>query len=145
MTTGTPPEELELERLYRKAVDGKESLLVWAGGDAKSQSQMYTTAFRKRSPEVPIEAVVELSKYHDATLEHRLLTGDPIPDVIHLQSLQDFDNWKTEGGIVRRYTNTSPHGFREFMRDRARVERLRGLYENFIGPVVGPNPNTLEM
>lgn len=46
---------------------------------------------------------------------------------------------------VRRYTNTSPHGFREFMRDRARVERLRGIYENFIGPVEGPNPNTLDL
>ena len=46
---------------------------------------------------------------------------------------------------VRHYPNTSPHGFREFMRDRARVERLKGIFENYIGPVEGPNPNTLDL
>lgn len=31
------------------------------------------------------------------------------------------------------------------MHDRARVERLKGLFENYIGPVEGPNPNTLDL
>lgn len=338
MNSITNNELQELDRLYEKAVANKESLLVWAGGDAKSQSQMYTAEFGKRFPDVTIEAVVELSKYHDAILEHRLLTGGQVPDVIHLQSLQDYDYWKDEGVLeryrpfglghapeafvdpdgffmplfvfafsnvydsrvvedaeapieaedyldprwkgqivltyphdddavlyqfeqlvaqfgwewleallkqdvqwvrgtqtpahliangekrvsfttyntlvdqpgnplrfripertffqswyqtgaivaearnkwaarlylsfwlsktqqekvfqwparedmplpngfrhARQYPNTSPHGFREFMRDRARVERLRGIYENFIGPIEGPNPNTLDL
>lgn len=38
------------------------------------------------------------------------------------------------------YLNTSPVGFREFMADRARVERLKGVFEQWIGPVVGANP-----
>jgi hypothetical protein len=31
------------------------------------------------------------------------------------------------------------------MRDRASIERLRGIYENLIGPIEGPNPNTLDL
>ncbi len=331
-------EQQKLDDLYQKALEADETLLVWAGGDAKSQALMYTTAFSQRFPKLPITAVVELSKYHDATLEHRLLTGGEVPDVIHLQALQDYDYWKDEGvteryrplGLehapadfvdpdgfsmplfvfafsnvydsravsdeeapieaedyldpkwkgqivltyphdddavlyqfeqlvnqfgwdwfealldqdvtwvrgtqtpanmiangekkvsfttyntlvdqpgnplrfripeytffqswyqtgaivadspnkwaarlylsfwlsqaqqekvfqwparedialpagfrhVRHYPNTSPHGFREFMRDRARVERLKGIFENYIGPVEGPNPNTLDL
>jgi hypothetical protein len=46
---------------------------------------------------------------------------------------------------VRQYPNTSPAGFREFMCDRARAERLKGIFENYIGPVLGENPNTLDM
>jgi len=95
-------ETANLDHLYQKAIDGNEELLIWAGGDAKSQAQMYTAAFSARFPKVPITAVVELSKFHDATLEHRLLTGGPVPDVIHLQSLQDFTNWKAEG-LLERY------------------------------------------
>jgi ABC-type Fe3+ transport system substrate-binding protein len=36
--------------------------------------------------------------------------------------------------------NTSPEDFRAFMRDRARVERLRSLFERLIGPVQGISP-----
>jgi ABC-type Fe3+ transport system substrate-binding protein len=38
------------------------------------------------------------------------------------------------------YINTSPVGFREFMADRGRVERLKGIFEQWIGPVTGDNP-----
>lgn len=36
--------------------------------------------------------------------------------------------------------NTSPEDFRSFMRDRARVERLKSLFELLIGPVQGISP-----
>ena len=36
--------------------------------------------------------------------------------------------------------NTSPEDFRSFMRDRARVERLKSLFERLIGPVQGISP-----
>lgn len=95
-------ETANLDHLYQQAIDNNEELLIWAGGDAKSQAGMYTGAFSARFPKVPIKAVVELSKFHDATLEHRLLTGGQVPDVIHLQSLQDFTYWKDEG-VLERY------------------------------------------
>jgi hypothetical protein len=43
------------------------------------------------------------------------------------------------------YSNTSPMGFRNFMDDRAGVERWRGIFERVIGPVEGVDPNTLDM
>lgn len=36
--------------------------------------------------------------------------------------------------------NTPIDGFRSFMRDRALVERFRGVVETFVGPVQGPSP-----
>lgn len=36
--------------------------------------------------------------------------------------------------------NTSPEDFHAFMRDRARVERLKSLFERLIGPVQGISP-----
>lgn len=36
--------------------------------------------------------------------------------------------------------NTDPTAFGRFMKDRARLERLRYQFEHLIGPVVGPNP-----
>jgi ABC-type Fe3+ transport system substrate-binding protein len=94
--------ENELDRLYREARNEGRGLTVWAGGDARSQTAMYTDAFRKQFPDVPIEVVVDLSKYHDVLLEYRLLRGEPVPDVIHLQSLQDYTKWK-ERGLLERF------------------------------------------
>ena len=45
-------------------------------------------------------------------------------------------NWKP----IWEYPNTNPAGFRDFMSDRARVERFRGIMEDIIGPVKGDNP-----
>ncbi len=36
--------------------------------------------------------------------------------------------------------NTPINGFHRFMRDRAAVERFRGVIETFVGPVRGPSP-----
>lgn len=48
----------------------------------------------------------------------------------------DVPNWKP----ISDYPNTNPRGFREFMLDRGRVERFRGVMEDIIGPVTGDNP-----
>lgn len=45
-------------------------------------------------------------------------------------------NWKP----IWEYPNTNPAGFRDYMSDRARVERFRGIMEDIIGPVKGDNP-----
>jgi ABC-type Fe3+ transport system substrate-binding protein len=40
--------------------------------------------------------------------------------------------------------NTDPTAFGRFMKDRARLERLRYQFEHLIGPVVGPNPTGVQ-
>ncbi len=115
MDAASTTEQQHLDHLYQKALAAGETLLVWAGGDAKSQALTYTSAFSQRFPDLPISALVELSKYHDATLEYRLLTGGQVPDVIHLQALQDYDYWKEEG-VTERYR---PLGLDEVVWDKS--------------------------
>ena len=50
-------------------------------------------------------------------------------DVAPPTGFQSIDQYKT-----------SPEDFRAFMRDRARVERLKSLFERLIGPVQGISP-----
>lgn len=40
--------------------------------------------------------------------------------------------------------NTDPEDFRKFMRDRARVERLRAQFEQLLGPVKGVSPLAMD-
>lgn len=95
-------EQDNLNRLHDEARREGGRLVVWAGGDAKSQGAMYTEAFRARFPDIDIRVTVDLSKYHNARIDHQLLGGALEPDVAHLQTLYDFDHWK-EQGVLERY------------------------------------------
>ncbi|WP_020560061.1 ABC transporter substrate-binding protein [Thiofilum flexile] len=99
----------EFDALYRAAQAEGEPLLVWAGGDAKSQSLAYTAQFEQLFPDIPITVTVDLSKYHDAELDKRLLFGEEIPDVIHIQTVQNFPIWANDG-VLQRYR---PLGFEQ--------------------------------
>ncbi|MEE1830337.1 hypothetical protein [Streptomyces sp. SP17KL33] len=46
--------------------------------------------------------VVDYSKYHDARVDHQLATDSLVPDVVQLQTLQDFERWKRQG-VLRPY------------------------------------------
>ena len=48
------------------------------------------------------------------------------------------------GGLKPVFEYTDPTAFHEFMKDRARVERLRSQIELMIGPARGPNPAAVE-
>jgi hypothetical protein len=45
---------------------------------------------------------------------------------------------------ISEYSNASPAGFAGFMADRGKIERWRFIFEGFIGPVEGVDPNTLK-
>lgn len=91
-------EKLELEALYATAKEelknSKEPFLVWAGGDAPNQQDMLRNQFRKRFPEIDIDILVDLSKYHDLKVYQQLNDGFLEPDVVMLQTMNDFENWK---------------------------------------------------
>ncbi|MER5182526.1 ABC transporter substrate-binding protein [Streptomyces sp. NPDC002896] len=94
-------EQQNLQKLYEEARAEGGQLVVWAGGDAKSQSLMYTQAFQKEFPDIDISAVVQLSKYHDTVVDFELLHDRLTPDVVHLQSLHDYTYWKQQGVLER--------------------------------------------
>ncbi len=90
------------EALYQAARKEGKPLTVWAGGDAKSQALAYTAQFEQMFPDIPISVTVDLSKYHDAELDKRLMFGEDVPDVIHIQTVQNFPEWAANG-VLQRY------------------------------------------
>ena len=96
-------ETTELETLYAAAKQELETagepLLVWAGGDAPIQQDMLRDQFRKRFPGINIEIIVDLSKYHDLKVYQQLNDGALEPDVVMLQTMNDFENW-TKMGVL---------------------------------------------
>lgn len=93
-------EQEELQGLYELAVKelaAGEKLVVWAGGDAPNQQDALIRAFTCRFPGVPLRLTVDLSKYHDIRVYQGLLDGCLTPDVVMLQTMNDFENWKAMG------------------------------------------------
>lgn len=91
-------EQDELKQLHRLAAKELaktgERLIVWAGGDAPNQQDALISQFERRFPDVPIQLTVDLSKYHNIRVYQGLLDGHLIPDVVMLQTMNDFEDWK---------------------------------------------------
>jgi ABC-type Fe3+ transport system substrate-binding protein len=105
--TGRAEETKSLEQLYREAKAEGGSLIVYAGGDTATQQDGNKAAFEKAFPGITLDIVVDYSKFHDARVDNQLTTGTLVPDVVQLQTLQDFSRWKREG-VLRCY---KPAGF----------------------------------
>ncbi|MCW6007259.1 ABC transporter substrate-binding protein [Micromonospora sp. CPCC 205371] len=96
-------EPRSLDELYQDALAEGGKLVVYAGGDlANSGSGAGArTAFRARFPEIDLNLIVDYSKYHDVRVDNQLATDTLVPDVLQLQTLQDFTRWKREGRLLR--------------------------------------------
>jgi ABC-type Fe3+ transport system substrate-binding protein len=95
-----PTETKTLDQLYADAVAEGGRLVVFAGGDSPDQSDGLATAFAQQFPQVNITIKTDLSKYHDARIDNQLDRNRLEPDVTQLQTLQDFDRWKSEGKLL---------------------------------------------
>jgi len=100
---GPGEETRSLDELYRDAVAESGKLVVYAGGDlANSGSGAGArTAFQSRFPEIDLTLIVDYSKYHDVRVDNQLATDTLVPDVVQLQTVQDFTRWKREGRLLR--------------------------------------------
>lgn len=104
-------ETAELEALYALAKEEAEKsskpFLVWAGGDAPNQQDQLYAQFKDRFPGIDIEIIVDLSKYHDLKIYEQLNDGYLEPDVVMLQTMNDFENW-TKMNVLEPF---KPEGF----------------------------------
>ncbi|RLN31374.1 hypothetical protein BBO99_00006724 [Phytophthora kernoviae] len=57
-------------------------------------------AFTQRFPEINFTVIVDYSKYHDVRIDNQLETDTLVPDVVALQTLQDFTRWTKEGELL---------------------------------------------
>lgn len=93
-------ETRSLDALYRDAAAEGGMLVIYAGGDTVSQQDTTVEAFRARFPDVDLTMVVDYSKYHDVRVDNQLATGTLVPDVVQLQTVQDFTRWKSQGKLL---------------------------------------------
>ncbi|WP_162948825.1 ABC transporter substrate-binding protein, partial [Streptomyces europaeiscabiei] len=102
-----------LDELYRAAVAEGGRLVIYAGGDTATQQDFTAQAFRTRFPDIDLTMVVDYSKYHDVRVDNQLATDTLVPDVVQLQTLQDFTRWKSQGKLLP----YRPAGFSKLYKD----------------------------
>ncbi|NGY65885.1 ABC transporter substrate-binding protein [Lentzea sp. NEAU-D13] len=105
---GAGPEEARtLDALYQAALEEGGKLTIYAGGDTATQQDGTKAAFKARFPDIDLTLIVDYSKYHDVRLDNQFATGTVVPDVVQLQTVQDFVRWKEQGRLL----NYRPAGF----------------------------------
>ncbi|MCX4766897.1 extracellular solute-binding protein [Streptomyces sp. NBC_01275] len=100
-------ETRSLDELYRAALAEGGKLVIYAGGDTPTQQDGTKAAFRARFPDIDLTLIVDYSKYHDVRVDNQAATGTLVPDVVQLQTLQDFTRWKAQGRLL----SYKPAGF----------------------------------
>ncbi len=70
-------------------------------GDKPGQWDFIAKAFAAQFPGVKIHLVTDLSKIHDARIDNQIATHDQVADVAVLQTVQDFDRWKSAGQLLK--------------------------------------------
>lgn len=93
-------EQQQLEALYQTAMANGERLRIYAGGDTPTQQDLARTRFRNRFPGLDMDIIVDYSKIHDVRVDNQLATDSVVPDVVQLQTIQDFERWKREGHLL---------------------------------------------
>jgi ABC-type Fe3+ transport system substrate-binding protein len=93
-------ETKSLDELYADALAEGGKLVIYAGGDTATQQDFTKQAFLSRFPDIDLTVVVDYSKYHDVRVDNQLATGTLVPDVVQLQTLQDFTRWKRQGVLL---------------------------------------------
>lgn len=94
------PETRTLDQLHNAALAEGGRVIVYAGGDTPGQQDMIKNAFEKRFPGVTLDVVVDYSKFHEARIDNQLATNTLVPDVVQIQTLQNFPRWKKQGVLL---------------------------------------------
>jgi len=112
---GRPAQEetKSLDELYADAKREGGKLVIYAGGDTPDQQDATKQAFLAQFPDIDLTLVVDYSKFHDVRIDNQLATDTLVPDLVQLQTLQDFTRWK-QAGVLLPY---KPAGFSKLHHD----------------------------
>ena len=100
-------ETRSLDELYRAALAEGGELVVYAGGDTPTQQDATRAAFLAAFPGIKLQLIVDYSKFHDVRVDNQFATDTLVPDLIQLQTLQDFTRWERQGRLL----HYKPAGF----------------------------------
>ncbi|KAI3416221.1 hypothetical protein GPALN_005765 [Globodera pallida] len=106
-------EKRTLDQLYAAAVKEGGRLILYAGGDTAGQQDWTKMAFERRFPKIKLDVVVDYSKFHAPRIDYQLANRSLVPDVVQLQTVQDFPRWK-EMGVLMPY---KPAGWNAIYKD----------------------------
>ncbi|KND29009.1 ABC transporter substrate-binding protein [Streptomyces acidiscabies] len=106
-STGGREETRTLDELYRAALAEGGKLVVYAGGDTPTQQDFTKASFKARFPDIDLTLIVDYSKYQDVRVDNQFATDTLVPDLVQLQTLQDFTRWKGQGRLL----HYKPAGF----------------------------------
>ncbi|MDX3193919.1 extracellular solute-binding protein [Streptomyces sp. MN03-5084-2B] len=95
-----PEDTRTLDELYQAALAEGGKLVIYAGGDTPTQQDATKAAFKARFPGIALTLIVDYSKYHDVRVDNQLATGTLVPDLVQLQTVQDFVRWKEQGRLL---------------------------------------------
>ncbi|KAK0113031.1 hypothetical protein ONS95_014740 [Cadophora gregata] len=93
-------ENRTLDELHQAALKEGGTVTVWHGGDEKAQQDRMKAAFEARFPGLTLNITVDLSKYHDVSVDQQLASGNVYVDSIILQTLNDYPRWKSQGALL---------------------------------------------
>ncbi|WP_250207944.1 ABC transporter substrate-binding protein [Curvibacter sp. CHRR-16] len=88
-----------MRQLHAAALAEGGKLVIYAGGDTPVQQDAVKAAFQKQFSGIDIQIVVDYSKFHDVRLDNQFANNAVVPDVIQLQTLQNFPRWKRLGRL----------------------------------------------
>ncbi|KAJ8571525.1 hypothetical protein ON010_g5312 [Phytophthora cinnamomi] len=100
VTAKSAEESKTIDELYADAVSEGGNLVLYHGGDTPTQQDRLRAAFAQRFPKINFTVVVDYSKYHDVRIDNQLETDTLVPDVVALQTLQDFTRWAKAGELL---------------------------------------------
>ncbi|MDX2675118.1 ABC transporter substrate-binding protein [Streptomyces soliscabiei] len=106
-SAGGREETRTLDELYQAALAEGGKLVVYAGGDTPTQQDFTKASFKARFPDIDLTLIVDYSKYQDVRVDNQFATDTLVPDLVQLQTLQDFTRWKGQGRLL----HYKPAGF----------------------------------
>ncbi|TMW56784.1 hypothetical protein Poli38472_006794 [Pythium oligandrum] len=102
-------ETKSLDELHAEALKEGGKVVIYHGGDYDAQQASTVNAFREAYPDINLTMVVDYSKYHDVRIDNQLATDSLVPDIVALQTLQDFTRWTKKDKLLK----YKPAGFSE--------------------------------
>ena len=94
-------ETKSLDVLYQEALAEGGDLIVYAGGDIPTQQDATKNAFLAQFPKMKLAMIVDYSKFHDVRVDNQFATNTLVPDVVQLQTLQNFPRWNQQDRLLK--------------------------------------------
>jgi len=90
-----------LDELYAEAIAEGGNLVLYHGGDTPTQQDSMKEAFSAAYPDINFTLIVDYSKYHDVRIDNQLETDTLVPDIVALQTQQDFTRWEKQDKLLK--------------------------------------------